>query len=438
MTVGHLIHGRPVPGRAGASPRPRPGDRPGDEAGRARERRRGGGGRRLGRRRLPRLGGDAAGAPRPGHVPVQAARRGARRRARRPRHVGARQGPVRRAGVHRPRPRDRGVRLRDPAPPQGRVLRGASGPGIDSYTLRQPLGVCAGITPFNFPAMVPMWMFPVAIALRQHLRPQAFGARPVDRPAARGAAHRGRAPARRPQRGERRQGGGRRAPRPPARRRGQLRRLDAGRRVHLPDRLRDGQARPGARRREEPHGRDAGRGSRPGRGRAHGRRLRLGGRALHGDLGGRRGRRRRGGRPGRRACRQASRRLQDRARDRAEAPTWARSSRGSTSRACAATSRRACRRARRWSSTAARCAVPGDDDGFFLGACLFDHVTPEMRSTARRSSARCSVVVRVPTVERALQLVERARVRQRHVHLHPRRRRRPRVRRRASRPAWSA
>ena len=38
------------------------------------------------------------------------------------------------------------------------------GSGIDSWSLRQPLGVCAGITPFNFPAMVPMWMFPVAIA----------------------------------------------------------------------------------------------------------------------------------------------------------------------------------------------------------------------------------------------------------------------------------
>ncbi len=38
------------------------------------------------------------------------------------------------------------------------------GPHIDSYTLRQPLGVCAGITPFNFPAMVPMWMYPSAIA----------------------------------------------------------------------------------------------------------------------------------------------------------------------------------------------------------------------------------------------------------------------------------
>ena len=38
------------------------------------------------------------------------------------------------------------------------------GTGIDSWSVRQPLGVCAGITPFNFPAMVPMWMFPIAIA----------------------------------------------------------------------------------------------------------------------------------------------------------------------------------------------------------------------------------------------------------------------------------
>jgi malonate-semialdehyde dehydrogenase (acetylating)/methylmalonate-semialdehyde dehydrogenase len=38
------------------------------------------------------------------------------------------------------------------------------GPAIDTHSDRQPLGVCAGITPFNFPAMVPMWMYPVAIA----------------------------------------------------------------------------------------------------------------------------------------------------------------------------------------------------------------------------------------------------------------------------------
>jgi malonate-semialdehyde dehydrogenase (acetylating)/methylmalonate-semialdehyde dehydrogenase len=38
------------------------------------------------------------------------------------------------------------------------------GTGVDAYSIRQPVGVCAGITPFNFPAMVPMWMFPVALA----------------------------------------------------------------------------------------------------------------------------------------------------------------------------------------------------------------------------------------------------------------------------------
>jgi malonate-semialdehyde dehydrogenase (acetylating)/methylmalonate-semialdehyde dehydrogenase len=40
----------------------------------------------------------------------------------------------------------------------------AAGPGIDMYSMRQPLGVTAGITPFNFPAMIPMWMFAPAIA----------------------------------------------------------------------------------------------------------------------------------------------------------------------------------------------------------------------------------------------------------------------------------
>src|SRR5204862_716741 len=38
------------------------------------------------------------------------------------------------------------------------------GTQVDTHTLRQPVGVCAGITPFNFPVMVPLWMFPMAIA----------------------------------------------------------------------------------------------------------------------------------------------------------------------------------------------------------------------------------------------------------------------------------
>ena len=46
---------------------------------------------------------------------------------------------------------------------KGEYTQGA-GPGIDVYSMRQPLGLVAGITPFNFPAMIPMWMFGVAIA----------------------------------------------------------------------------------------------------------------------------------------------------------------------------------------------------------------------------------------------------------------------------------
>ena len=47
---------------------------------------------------------------------------------------------------------------------KGEYTEGA-GPGIDVYSMRQPLGVGAGITPFNFPAMIPMWMFGVAVAV---------------------------------------------------------------------------------------------------------------------------------------------------------------------------------------------------------------------------------------------------------------------------------
>ncbi len=47
---------------------------------------------------------------------------------------------------------------------KGEYTEGA-GPGIDIYSVRQPLGVCAGITPFNFPAMIPMWMFGISIAV---------------------------------------------------------------------------------------------------------------------------------------------------------------------------------------------------------------------------------------------------------------------------------
>ncbi len=62
----------------------------------------------------------------------------------------------------------RGLEVVDFACGLGHLLKGELSPqvsgGVDSYSMRQPLGVVAGITPFNFPAMVPMWMFPLAVA----------------------------------------------------------------------------------------------------------------------------------------------------------------------------------------------------------------------------------------------------------------------------------
>ena len=71
---------------------------------------------------------------------------------------------LRRARRGAARPRGRRVRLRHPAPAQGRLLRPGLHRTSTRYSFREPLGVVAGITPFNFPVMVPMWMHPVAIA----------------------------------------------------------------------------------------------------------------------------------------------------------------------------------------------------------------------------------------------------------------------------------
>ena len=174
--------------------------------------------------------------------------------------------------------------------------------GIDVYSIRQPLGVVAGITPFNFPAMVPMWMWAPRDRMRERLRAQAVREGPVPLAPDRGAAEGGRPARRRLQRRSRRQGR-RRCPARASRRGGGLvRRLDADRAVHLRDRDEARQARPGAGGRKEPHDRPSRRRRRHGR-----RRRRLGGlrlrrRALHGGLGARRGRRRR--RPARRGDQQ--------------------------------------------------------------------------------------------------------------------------------------
>ena len=46
---------------------------------------------------------------------------------------------------------------------------------VDAEAMRHPVGVCVGITPFNFPAMVPLWMFPMAHCVRQHVYSEAVG-----------------------------------------------------------------------------------------------------------------------------------------------------------------------------------------------------------------------------------------------------------------------
>jgi malonate-semialdehyde dehydrogenase (acetylating)/methylmalonate-semialdehyde dehydrogenase len=85
------------------------------------------------------------------------------------------------------------------------------GPGIDSWSEHQALGVTAGITPFNFPVMVPLWMWPMAVACGN-----TFVLKPSERDpssallVAQLALEAG-LPAGRPQRRQRRQGGRRHA-----------------------------------------------------------------------------------------------------------------------------------------------------------------------------------------------------------------------------------
>ena len=168
---------------------------------------------------------------------------------------------------------------------KGEYTEGA-GPGIDIYSMRQPLGVVAGITPFNFPAMIPLWKCAPAIAcgnafilkpserdpgvplmlaelmIEAGLPPGILNVVNGDKEAVDAildhpdiVGHR-------------------------------LRRLDADRGIHLRARLRRGQARAVLRRRQEPHDRHARRRHGPGGRCADRRRLRLGRRALHGRVGG--------------------------------------------------------------------------------------------------------------------------------------------------------
>ena len=160
----------------------------------------------------------------------------------------------------------------------------SAGTGIDVYSMRQPLGVVAGITPFNFPAMIPLWKAAPAIACGN-----AFVLKPSERDPsvplrlAELFAEAG-GPAGYFQRRERRQGGRGRDSARPACYGGGICRLLSDRELYLCDGGAKRQARAVFRGRQEPRRYHAGCGYGPGGGRADRRRLRLRRRALHGDF----------------------------------------------------------------------------------------------------------------------------------------------------------
>ena len=124
--------------------------------------------------------------------------------------------------------------------------------GVTCEARREPLGVVAGITPFNFPAMVPMWMFPIAMTLGNAFVLKPSEKVPLDRVPHRRADDRGGVrPG--PLLGRSRRSRDRpRARRPSRRSRRGLRRLDGGRARRLPPRDGAGETRALPRRSEEP------------------------------------------------------------------------------------------------------------------------------------------------------------------------------------------
>ena len=267
--------------------RVRPRHRPAPTAGRLRLPRRDRARHPGGRRRRAGLGRHAAPAAGPRPVPLQGTHRAAPGRAGRADHRRARQGPGRCPGRSHPRPRGGRVRLRHSPPAQGRVQRerglrrGQLVPAPAGRRVRRHHAI-------QFSRDGAALDVSRRHRLRQHLRAEALGEGSV-LPVAPGRTADGSRPAaRRAQRDQRRPGSRGHAAHPPAGRRRQLRGLDARGRARLPDRGGARQARAGARRREEPHGRPAGRRHGTGGQRTHGRRLRFGGRTVHGHLGGRR------------------------------------------------------------------------------------------------------------------------------------------------------
>ena len=186
--------------------------------------------------------------------------------------------------------------------------------GVDVHSKRVPARRGGHHQPLQLPGDGPDVVLPHRHRGRQHRRAQAQREGPERGALDRRALAGGRPARRRLQRPARRQDRRRRAAHQPRRAGDQLRRLDADRGVRLRDREPARQARPGPRRRQEPHGRAARRRPRPRRGLGGQRRLRQRGRALHGDQRARRGR------PDRRRARRPDRRPHPHAPDRRRRP----------------------------------------------------------------------------------------------------------------------
>jgi len=80
----------------------------------------------------------------------------------------------------------------------------------------------------------------------------------------------------------------------------------------------------------------------------------------------------------------------------------------------------------------------GHEDGYFLGPCLFDNVKPGMRIYQEEIFGPVLGVVRVKTLQEAMDLIDAHEIRQRHLHLHPRRRSGALLHRQHSKSAWWA
>ena len=340
----------------------------------------------------------------------------------------ARQGACRCARRSHARHRGRRVRLRHPASAEGRVLATASAAASTAGRCASRSACAPASRRSTFPAMVPMWMFPIAIACGNTFVLKPSEKDPVVRAAARGTADRSRAAAGRIQRGQRRSRSGRRAAHGSRRGGGELRRLDAGRASTSTRRLAQHgkrvQALGGAKNHmvvmpdaDPEHAAQA----------LDGRGLWLGRRALHGDLGRRRGRRR--GRPAGRDAATAIAALKIGAGTRDGVEMGPLVTREHLERVRGyVDARRAGRREAGRRRPRARGGRPSSRASSSAPS-LFDHVQPrhahlpgrDLRPGARRRARR-----RIST--RALELVERARVRQRHGDLHARRRQRAQVR----------